>query len=154
MFRCRFSGYWADAEAERDSDALFDTASNGIDLFRAFCGEVTEVTGHVARISPNLTVADTVALLLKSETGAMGVVEACWSSPGGRTVVEIYGTAGACVVDYDTGFLHFQTADQPVWESREEGGPNRFERLTAHVADAVRGLQAPVVTGAGRGTND
>ena len=148
MFRCRFSGYWAEAEAERESDVLYDTAGSGIDLFRAFCGEVTDITGHLATVAPNLSVPDTAALLLKSERGAIGVVEASWSSPGGRTVVEIYGTAGAAVVDYDLGTLRYQTADHPLWQSREEGGPNRYERAIAHFADAVRGLQTLVVTGA------
>ncbi len=147
MFRARFSGFWDEAESEREGNVLTDTASNGIDLFRAFCGEVKSISGKLAVVRPGLSVADTAALLLESESGALGVIEASWTSPGGRTVVEIYGTAGACLVDYDAGILRYQTADSPLWQQREEGGPNRFERLIAHFADAVRGLQPPILTG-------
>lgn len=147
MFRARFSGYWDEAESEREGNVLTDTASNGIDLFRAFCGEVKSITGKLATVRPDLSVSDTAALLLESESGALGVIEASWTSPGGRTIVEIYGTAGACIVDYDAGILRYQNADSPLWQQREEGGPNRFERLIAHFADAVRGLQPPILTG-------
>lgn len=148
MFRARFSGFWDEAESRREGNVLTDTASNGIDLFRAFCGEVKSITGKLATVRADLSVPDTAALLLESESGALGVIEASWTSPGGRTVVEIYGTAGACLVDYNTGTLRFQNADSPLWQQREEGGPNRFERMTAHFADAVRGLQTPLLTGA------
>ena len=151
MFRARFSGFWDEAESRREGNVLTDTASNGIDLFRAFCGEVKSITGKLATVRADLSVPDTAALLLESERGALGVVEASWTSPGGRTVVEIYGTAGACLVDYNTGTLRFQNADSPLWQQREEGGPNRFERMTAHFADAVRGLQAPAAHRRGRG---
>ena len=148
MFRCRFSGYWEEAESERDGDILTDTAGHGIDLFRAFCGEAKSITGRLATVQPNLPVSDTAALLLESESGVLGVIEACWTSPGGGAIVEIYGTGGACLADYAAGTLRFQTAAAPLWQQREEGGPNRFERMVAHFADVVRGLQPPVVTGA------
>ncbi len=160
MFRCRFSGLWADAsekianrELEPDpldfrpgSGVLLNTAIHGIDLFRHFCGEVASIQGLTALMNPKLDVEDTVGLLLQGVSGAIGVVEASWSLPGGRNVVEIYGSAGACIVDYDAATLRYLTADQPVWRHHDEGGPNRFEREIAHFADVVRGLQAPVVS--------
>ena len=154
MFRCRFSGYMEAAGVDEQGaaeqsgvGALLDTASSGIDLFRYFCGEAAHIEGRVAHVNPNIKVEDTAALLLTGEGGALGVVEVSWSQPGGRSVVEIYGTAGACLVDYDTGLIRYLTADQPFYQNREEGGPNRYERLIAHFADAVRGLQPPLVTG-------
>ena len=154
MFRCRFSGFFegvaesglADAE-QSGGGVLVDTAVHGIDLFRYFCGEVSEIQGRLATVTPELKVEDTAALLLKGENGALGVVEASWSQHGGRSVVEIYGTAGACIVEYETGIVRYMTADQPLYQTREEGGPNRFERQIAHFADAVRGLQPLLVTG-------
>ncbi len=152
MFRCRFSGLrpdLADLAAYPENvttGALLESAIHGIDLFRYFCGEAFAISGGLVTLTPGLPVEDSVALVLQGE-GALGVVEAGWSSPGGRNVVEIYGTAGACLVDYDTGALRYLTADQPVWRVHDEGGPNRFEREIAHFADAVRGLQPLVVTG-------
>jgi UDP-N-acetylglucosamine 3-dehydrogenase len=154
MFRCRLSGYWEEAEESVPADAersgggaLLETAIHGIDLFRYYCGEVTHISGRLATINPDLKVEDTAVVILQSERGAIGVVEASWSTPGGRSVVELYGTAGACLVDYDSGTLRYLTADQPIWRHHDEGGPNRFEREIAHFADAVRGLQPLLVSG-------
>lgn len=148
LFRCYFSNYQPENETEAKPQfgALMDTALHGIDLFRAFCGEIVSVSGKVLTVDPNLTVEDTAAVLLEGR-GTVGVVEATWSVPGGRNIVEIYGTAGACIVDYDAGTLRYVTADQPVWRHHEEGGPNGYERAIAHFADAVRGLQPLAVTG-------
>ncbi len=151
MFRSRFSGYWDDAATDAGAGAagaLRSSAIHGIDLFRYFCGDVKDVTGKLKQTNPELKVEDTVALLLESVSGAIGVVETCWSSPGGRTSLEIYGTAGACVIDYDTGTLRYLTADQPIWRHHDEGGPNRFERIVAGFADVVRGLQVPTASAA------
>jgi predicted dehydrogenase len=148
MFRFRLSGYWTEAEHRHAGiNALYDTAIHGMDLFRAFAGEATSICGKLLKANPTLTLEDTVALLLQSERGVLGSVEASWSTPGGRSVLELYGTAGACLVDYDTGELRYYTADQPIWQTREVGGPNRFESQLAHFADAVRGLQPLEATG-------
>ncbi len=153
MFRCRFSGLRLDLE-ERGlkqakgmaEGALFETAIHGVDLFRALCGEAHSATGKTMATNPDLRVEDTVGLVLQSDN-ALGVVETSWSSPGGRNAVEVYGTAGACLIDYDLGTLRYLTADQPVWRSHDVGGPNRFEREIAHFADAVRGLQPLLISG-------
>ncbi|HLV81671.1 MAG TPA: Gfo/Idh/MocA family oxidoreductase, partial [Chthonomonadaceae bacterium] len=151
LFRCLFSDYRAaalgtDAPSAAPIGALMETALHGVDLFRAFCGEVTFLAGKTLRAHPDSPVEDTVALALQSDR-ALGTVEAVWNTPGGRNVVEIYGTAGACVLDYDTGTLRAFTADQPVWRQHEEGGPDCYERELAHFADAARGLQPLEVTG-------
>jgi predicted dehydrogenase len=158
MLRCRFSGMRTEDDLaargliqDREPEAavqgaLLETAIHGVDLYRAFAGDATGVAGKLLCSNPNLTVEDTVAMVL-GNSAAVGVVEAGWSNPGGRSVLEVYGTAGACIVEYDTGTLRYLTADQPIWRSHDEGGPNRFEREIAHFADAVRGLQPLAVTG-------
>jgi UDP-N-acetylglucosamine 3-dehydrogenase len=150
QFRCRFSGLWNDAPQVVPADgaigAILDTAIHGVDLFRHFCGEVRTIDGKFRTVNPDLPVEDTAVLLMESETGAFGTVEVSWSLPGSRSVVEIYGTAGACIVDYDTETVRFQTADSPFWRTHEEGGANRFEREVGQFADAVRGVQPLLVT--------
>ncbi len=151
MFRCRFSGIWNDAPAEIPSEnaigALLDTAIHGVDLFRHFCGEVKDSHIKQRRLNPDLPVEDTAMILLESENGAMGIVEVSWSLPGNRNVVEVYGTAGACIVDYDSDTVRYQTADDLFWRDHEEGGANRFEREVGQFADAVRGVQPLFVNG-------
>jgi len=84
---------------------------------------------------------------MQTEAGALGVVEVSWSLPGNRSIIEIYGTAGACIIDYDSDMVRYQTSDDLFWRTHEEGGANRFEREVGHFADAVRGIQSLVVNG-------
>ena len=100
-----------------------------------------------ATIAPGLAVDDTAVVTLRSAGGALGVVEAAQSLPGGRNVVEIYGTAGACLLDYDAGTVRYRSADYPIWQTHDVTGLNGLEGCLAHFADAVRGLQTLAVTG-------
>ena len=154
MFRNRFSGLFAGVEERWFSDpeisgggSLLDTAIHSIDLFRYLVGEIKSVSGGVAIFNPKVRVDDSAVIALKAENGAIGVIESSWSTPGGRNVVEIYGTAGACFVDYDTNEVRYKTAEMSVWETREMFGPDRFQREISHFADAVRGLHPLLVTG-------
>jgi predicted dehydrogenase len=154
MFRSRFSGAILGLETQWFSDreaagggALLDTAIHSIDLFRYLVEEVGSATGRLTTINPKLKVEDSAAVVLQGENGALGLADASWSTPGGRNVVEIYGTAGACIVDYDTNQVRFKTADMAVWDTREIEGPDRFQREILHFADAVRGLQPLMADG-------
>lgn len=154
MFRNRFSGSFPGIEDRwfanpeiAGGGALIDTGVHSIDLFRFLVGEVASACGYISTFNPKLRVEDSAALLLTAENGALGVVECSWSTPSGRNVLEIYGTAGACIVDYDSGNVRYRTADMSVWEIREPAGPDRFQREISHFADAVRGNQSLDVTG-------
>ncbi len=154
MFRSRFSGLFTGIEEKWFADpeisgggCLLDTGVHSIDLFRYLVGEVAGATGKLAAYNPKLRVEDSAAVVLQGEKGALGVIESSWNTPGGRNVVELNGTAGACFVDYDTGQVRFKTADMAVWETREVTGPDRFQSEIRHFADAVRGLQPLMSTG-------
>jgi len=154
MVRNRFSGVFEGVENRWFSDpevagggALLDTAIHSVDLFRCLAGEVRSAAGRVATFNPALTVEDSAAIVLEAESGALGVIEASWSTPHGRNVVEIYGSAGACLVDYDSNQVQYRSADMSVWETRVIEGPDRFQREIDSFADAVRGLQPLRVSG-------
>lgn len=154
MFRNRFSGHLVGVENKWFSDpdvagggSLLDTAVHSIDLFRYLVGEVATATGRINTVNPAVRVEDSAAVVLQSDNGALGVIESSWSTPGGSNVVELYGTAGACIVDYDNNTVRYKTADMPVWETRTIEGPDRFQREIDHFSDAVRGLQHLIVTG-------
>lgn len=153
MFRNRFSGYFAGVEEKWFSNpevsgggALPDTCVHSIDLFRFLVGEVESASGYAATFRPSLLVEDSAVICLKAETGAIGVIEASWATPGGRNVLEIYGTAGACQVDYDTGDCRYRTADMPVWQGKSFDGPDRFQLEIDHFASVLRGECALAVT--------
>ena len=153
LFRCRFSDARSFLAVTSGPTAPVlvgvtrETGQHGIDLFRALFGEVTAAIGMTATITPGLAVDDTAIITLRSERGALGVVEVSQCLPGSRNVVEIYGTVGACLLDYDTGTVRCRSADYPIWQTHDVSGLNGLEGCLAHFSDAVRGLQALSVSG-------
>lgn len=152
-FRCRFSDRrnFLSSPSPNAGPVLVgvarETGQHGIDLFRAFFGEVTRAVGLAGTVTPGLAVDDSAVISLKSERGAIGVVEVSQNLPGSRNVVEVYGTVGACQLDYDSGTVRFCTADYPIWQTHDVSGLNGLEACLAHFADAVRGLQTLAVNG-------
>ena len=154
MFRCRFStlfsgveDHWQVDPAISGGGVLKDTGVHAIDLFRYLVGEIDQATGYTTTINPKLEVEDGAVLSLKAVNGALGVIECSWSAPGGRNLLELYGTAGACMVDYDLQQVRYKSADMAVWETRETSGPDRFQRQIANFAEAVRGIQPLICNG-------
>lgn len=122
-----------------------ETGVHGVDLFRALVGDIARVTGQVGI---NETGPDSCgALVLRSHRGQIGVVEFSERLPGSRNVIEVQGTGGACVIDYDAGTVRFCTASYPVWQTHDVNGLNGLEAALAHFADAVRGLTPLAVRG-------
>ncbi|HLH79985.1 MAG TPA: Gfo/Idh/MocA family oxidoreductase [Chthonomonas sp.] len=151
MFRCRF-GSSAGELAELgvlgspgDGCASFiATALHAIDLFRVFCGEVRKGVGRWRDKTGSPYAM--LALLLESEL-TLGTIEIMVAPPAGKSALEVYGSAGAAVLDYEEGVLHFTTADHPLWYSRREEGRDRLERALSHFSEAVFGLQMLEVRG-------
>lgn len=144
MFRCRFgspSGELAELGVLGSSaDALplsYVTALHAIDLYRHFCGEVVSTVGRFRQIKG--LPYETLVFILDGEL-CLGTVEVMIDPPAGQSALEVYGTAGAAVVDYGAGIIYYQTADMPAWYTRREEGRDKLERALAHFAEAVWGL--------------
>ncbi|HLJ56025.1 MAG TPA: Gfo/Idh/MocA family oxidoreductase [Chthonomonadaceae bacterium] len=150
-FRCRFSDPRSFLSAGPElalSGVARETGQHGIDLFRALVGEAEGAVGLTSTITPGFASDDVAAIVLRSERGAIGVVEAVQNLPGSRNLLEVYGTVGACLLDYDAGTVRYRSGDVPIWQTHDVSGLNGLEACLAHFADAVRGLQAPALTAA------
>src|SRR5439155_11177889 len=127
---------------------LMDTSIHSIDLFRFLAGEIVRVRSLRKTFIPSVEgVEDTAALLLESESGAIGVIEASWDTPYSANIVEIYGERGAAVVDYDAAPIRYRLEGESDWQRPELDRMDRFERELRHFVAAVRGLEALSVTG-------
>ena len=153
-FRCRFSDtrsfFGSESAPDTTPESLgvvLSTALHGVDLFRWLVGEVGEIFGIAHQVTPGLGFEDNTAILLKAKRGTLGVVEASQRLPGSRNLLEIYGTVGAALLDYDTNLLRYRTMDDAFWLTHDAGGVNSFEGSLAHFADSIRGLQTLSVSG-------
>jgi len=156
MFRNRFAGPFAGIEDVWFSDptvsgggCLMDTSVHSVDLFRFLVGEVARVEAACLQVNTNLKpgAEDTASMLLVSDDGAMGYIEASWTLPGALNVIEVYGTKGVAFVHYWDGFQSRHKLDgmEAFAPLPEEG--DRFVGELSHFAAAVRGEVPLAVTG-------
>jgi predicted dehydrogenase len=152
MFRNRFAGpfvgiedVWFSNPDISGGGCLMDTSVHSVDLFRFLVGEVKRAEGAGLLLNERLRpgIEDTAAILLQSDSGAVGVIEASWTLPGGVNVVEVYGTEGIAEVHYWDGLpSRYKTNAMDAWEPLPEEG-DRFVGELTHFAQAVRG-EAPL----------
>jgi predicted dehydrogenase len=154
MYRNRFGGMismedkWFGRRAIAGGGALLDTSIHSADLFRFLVGEVVNISAAVDTFVQKVDVEDSAALLLRAAGGAIGVIEASWSTPYGDNLIEVYGEKGAAIVDYDNNLLRYRVGDMKRWRKVRPAGPDRFTLETRHFVDCVRGEAQPQVTGA------
>ena len=153
MYRNRFGGRipmegrWFGEKAVAGGGALLDTSIHSVDLFRFLVGEVAEVSALTDTLAQRVDVEDSAAVLLRSRDGAIGVIEASWSTPFGVNSIEIYGERGAAIVDYDQNRLRYRAEGMKRWRAVKPKGPDRFTLEVRHLVDCVRGESQPQITG-------
>lgn len=156
MFRNRFAGPFAGIEGVWFSNpdvsgggCLMDTSVHSVDLFRFLVGEVVQVQAAAVTVSDKLKpgVEDTAAMVLRSDTQGVGVIEASWALAAGANVVEVYGTKGTAFIHYwDGGVSRYLAEGMSEPEPLPEDG-DRFQGELGHFAAAIRGECALSVTG-------
>jgi predicted dehydrogenase len=152
MFRNRFAGLidmqgrWFGDKKVSGGGSIIDTSIHSIDLFRFLVGEPSLVAACSATLGQNIEVEDSSAILLQTAEGAIGVIEACWSSPFSDSVIQIYGSKGAAFVDYSRGELRHRSGDMKRWRAARFPEAT-FQSEVSHFLDCVLGLASPIVTG-------
>lgn len=122
--------------AQRDiagGGVLMDTAIHGLDLFRFYCGEVTDAVGRVDQALQGTDVEDSGAIVLKAESGAIGVLLASWNIGAWQAKVSVYTDRACLFFDYgDPKRIKLQRhgASEPEWIEVESSGG--FTEQTAH----------------------
>lgn len=153
MFRNRFGGkadmteVWFSNPEISGGGTLPDTSIHSIDLFRFLVGDPIKVAAATARADQRYKVEDCSTVLVQTRDGAIGTIEASWTSPGSMNIIEIYGTDGAIVVDYFQPGVKYMLAGSGQWEEMANEGPDRFTMQARHFVDCVRNRSKPIVDG-------
>lgn len=79
---------------------LLDMGIHAIDLCRWLFGPITTVTARTATLVKRIPIDDNALMILEFKNGAMGYIEAGWTSKPGFGGIEIYGTEGSIICDY------------------------------------------------------
>jgi len=150
-FAFRFEGVedsWFVVPEVAGGGVLIDTEVHAIDLFRYLVGPVTSVSAHTNTTLP-IAVEDSAVIMLQSAGGVPGVVSCSWVSPPGQATIEVYGTEGTAVIDYNApqDQLRYRLAGDSSWTSVPYDGPDRFTAETAHFIECVARGTPPRVSG-------
>ncbi len=122
--------------------AFMDTASHGIDLFRYLVGDVDRVFAVSRHGRPDIEVEDLGIFVLEHlASGAVGIVEADWSTPGMDYGWSLHGTRGAVYVGYQEPSLRYRLADATDWTFVAVAADARTARFDGVVADFLATLQ-------------
>lgn len=153
LFRTHFSARIEGIEATWFSHpelsgggVLMDTAILSIDLFRYLIGDIRGMSARCVRNLKGLQVEDTGIMIVESREGCLGSIEASWMPPVGAKILEIRGTEGTAIWDYNV--LRWKCANDESWTEEKLGKPYqaRFDAQVRHFLTVVEGKAAPLVT--------
>jgi len=88
---------------------VFETMIHHLDVLRCLCGPLKVVAARLNRLADGLPGEDTAAILLEGEDGFIATADGSICAPGYPPLhgdrLEIIGTRGTIVMDYDRVFL-------------------------------------------------
>jgi predicted dehydrogenase len=102
---------WFTSASEAGGGAMLDLGVHVADLAIWFMGEIDSVSGQVGTLAKQIEVDDTGAMILHFKSGAIGVVEASWSSVPPLSAIEIYGTEGRVMAGYPRNDISILKSD-------------------------------------------
>jgi predicted dehydrogenase len=145
---------WFTKKALAGGGCILDTNSHSVDLFRFIVGEIVQQQAVMHRHFKTTDVEDAGMLVVKSDQGALGVMESSFVAGSGEGFIDIIGTKGKARYDYGDKVLVRKTEDndwtiRPVKESGggvEEvshflGAIEGKYKLSCTVDDGVRAME-------------
>ncbi len=149
---------WFTTASQSGGGAMLDLGVHIADLAVWYLGAVAAVDGQVATLGKEIDVEDTGVAILRFRSGALGVLEASWSSTPGLSAIEIYGSGGRVMFGYprnDISILRADGSEAPGYGRAEimaSFDPHDllapFRALAHNFAEAIGGRAAPYPDGA------
>jgi predicted dehydrogenase len=102
---------WFTSAVEAGGGAMLDLGVHIADLAIWFMGEIDSVSGQVGTLAKQIEVEDTGVMILIFKSGAIGVLEASWSSRPALSAMEIYGAGGRLITGYPRQDIAILRAD-------------------------------------------
>ena len=144
---------WFTTASEAGGGAMLDLGVHVADLAIWIMGEADSVSGQVGILAKQIEVEDTGAMIIHFKSGAIGVVEASWSSMPPLSAIEIYGDEGRVMAGYPRQDISILKADgSPAPGFSREEVMSRFDprdrlapfrELAANFVGAIQGRVKP-----------
>ncbi len=144
---------WFTTASEAGGGAMLDLGVHVADLAIWIMGEVDSVSGQVGMLAKQIEVEDTGAMIIQFKSGALGVIEASWSSMPPLSAIEIYASEGRVMAGYPRQDISILKADgSPAPGFSREEVMSRFDPrdllapfrdLAANFIGAIQGRVKP-----------
>ena len=110
-----YEGTWFAQKEKAGGGVIMDNCIHSVDLFRWLIGEAEIVSAFMETSVQKMEVEDTAIISLRSQKGVLGVIESSWSTPFSPVTIEVYGSKGAAIVDYDRNELRYRLKGDSSW---------------------------------------
>lgn len=155
MFHNRFNldvnyeGTWFAQKDRCGGGVIMDCGVHSVDLFRWLVGEVKSVCTSMDTFVQKMEVEDTGIITLRSKKGVLGVIELSWSTPSSENTVEIYGSKGTAIVNYNKNELRYKIK-KGRWitiKNKESYENQTFKLEIDHFIDCLIKKKQPMADG-------
>ncbi len=146
--RVDMSNRWNSVPEISGGGVLIDNGTHSVDLMRYFLGCLAEVHVLEGRRSQGLPVEDTVAMFVRSTSGAIGSIDLSWSIDKQRaSFLDIYGSRGAISIGWKESRYRDYSAGE--WTVFGEGYDKlqAFRSQIENFSRAIRGVEPLFLTG-------
>jgi len=131
---------WFTQKALAGGGCLLDTNAHSVDLFRFIVGEIKEQRAVMHRHFKTTDVEDAGMLVVKSDKGALGVMESSFVAGSGEAFIDIIGTKGKARYDYTDGDkMRVRKTEDKDWTVRPVKKSVGFAEEINHFLGAIAG---------------
>ncbi len=151
MFRSRLADYFSIentwmAKRELGGGWYIEASQHGIDQFRWFAGEIESASGTTGTLRQNIDVEDSGVIVLKAKSGIIGIVEGSFATPFSENKIELYGTQGSIIVDFNQEVAKCRKEGKNIEYKSNLGLFHRFDLEIKHFIDCVLKNEQPLIT--------
>jgi predicted dehydrogenase len=145
--RVDMSKRWNSIPEVSGGGVLIDNGTHSVDLMRYFLGSLAEVHVLEGRRSQGLPVEDTVAMSVRSTTGAIGNIDLSWSIDKQRTsFLDIYGSRGTISIGWHESRYFDYSAKEWVVLGKGYDKLQAFRSQIENFVKAIRGGEPLLLT--------
>lgn len=117
--------------------ALMDMGIHAMDLVRYYAGDVSGIMARTATLLKPIPLDDNALMIVEFESGMLGYIDVSWTSKPGFNGVEIYGSGGTIIVDYERGLQYFD-GEKAAWATIPvDEAEGSWERQMKYFVDCV-----------------
>lgn len=140
-------GKWFTKKDIAGGGCLLDTSSHSVDLFRFMIGEIKSQNGAITRHFKSTDVEDAGMICVSTQNGAMGNIQSGFVLGDWVANIEIYGTKGHLIFDYNTGpNVKYRATGESEWTTIELSPSTGFNEEIEHFLGAIGGKHPLAIT--------